>query len=91
MNYLWTRKLILQFTFNKATDELREMLGKLKTMYGTGINALDGISSELEGNSRSTFVDVNSEVSKNASAVEEVSRENIILLSCSYVLYIFFP
>lgn len=56
----------------KATEELRGRLGKLKTMYGSGIKALDGIAGKLEGNSRSTFVDLNSAVSKHSSALEDV-------------------
>lgn len=47
-------------------------------MYGSGIKALDNISGELEGNSRSTFVDLNSEVSKHASALEDVSISSFI-------------
>ncbi|GMN24432.1 hypothetical protein TIFTF001_000559 [Ficus carica] len=58
----------------EATEELRERLGKLKTMYGSGIKALDDISGELERNSRSTFVDLNSEVSKHASALEDLFK-----------------
>ncbi|XP_024019126.1 kinesin-like protein KIN-5D [Morus notabilis] len=58
----------------EATEELRDRLGKLKTMYGSGIKALDDISGELEGNSWSTFVDLNSEVSKHASALEDLFK-----------------
>ncbi|PON84175.1 Kinesin-like protein [Trema orientale] len=58
----------------EATDELRERLGKLKAMYGSGTKSLDDISGELEGNSRSTFVDLNSEVSKHASALEDLFK-----------------
>lgn len=47
-------------------------------MYGSGIKALDDISGELEGNSRLTFVDLNSEVSKHASALEDVSISSFI-------------
>lgn len=68
----------------KATEELRGKLGKLKSMYGTGIKALDDITGELEGNSQSTFVDLNSEVSKHSSTVEDVS------ISLSFYLSIYF-
>lgn len=57
----------------KATEELQGRLGKLKTMYGSGIKALDNIAGELEANSQSTFVDINSAVSKHSSALEDVS------------------
>lgn len=67
----------------KATEELRGKLGKLKSMYGTGIKALDDITGELEGNSQSTFVDLNSEVSKHSSTVEDVS------ISLSFYLSIY--
>ncbi|XP_015874209.3 kinesin-like protein KIN-5D [Ziziphus jujuba] len=58
----------------EATEELRGRLGKLKTMYGSGIKALDGIAGKLEGNSRSTFVDLNSAVSKHSSALEDLFK-----------------
>lgn len=57
----------------KATEELRGRLGKLKTMYGSGVKALDDITGKLEENSQSTFGDLNSEVSKHSSALEDVS------------------
>ncbi|KDP44156.1 hypothetical protein JCGZ_05623 [Jatropha curcas] len=53
-----------------ATEELRGRVGKLKTMYGSGIQALDHMAKELEGNSRSTFGNLNSEVSKHSHALE---------------------
>lgn len=43
-------------------------------MYGSGIKALDGIAGELDGNSQSTFGDLNSEVSKHSHALEDVSN-----------------
>lgn len=58
----------------QATDELRERLGKLKAMYGSGIKTLDGIAGELDGNSQSTFGDLNSEVSNHSHALEDVSN-----------------
>ncbi|KAJ6904831.1 kinesin-like protein KIN-5D [Populus alba x Populus x berolinensis] len=54
----------------EATEELRGRVGKLKTMYGSGIKALDDMAKELEENSRSTFGSLNSEVSKHSHAVE---------------------
>jgi len=57
----------------KATEELRGRLGKLKTRYGSGVKALDDITGELEVNSQSTFGNLNSEVSKHSSALEDVS------------------
>ncbi|KAF9675300.1 hypothetical protein SADUNF_Sadunf09G0017700 [Salix dunnii] len=54
----------------EATEELRGRIGKMKTMYGTGIKALDDMANELEENSRSTFGSLNSEVSKHSHAVE---------------------
>ena len=42
-------------------------------MYGSGIKALDDIAGELEGNSQSTFLDLNSAVSRHSSALEDVS------------------
>ncbi|KAL9416085.1 hypothetical protein AB3S75_039307 [Citrus x aurantiifolia] len=58
----------------EATEELRGRLGKLKAMYGSGIKALDGIAGELDGNSRSTFGDLNSEVSKHSHALEDLFK-----------------
>ncbi|KAF3453779.1 hypothetical protein FNV43_RR04220 [Rhamnella rubrinervis] len=58
----------------EATEELRGRLGKLKTMYGSGIKALYDIAGELEGNSQSTFVDLNSAVSKHSSALEDLFK-----------------
>jgi len=65
----------------KATEELRGRVGKLKTMYGSGIKALDDMAKELEENSRSTFGSLNSEVSKHSHAVEGVSIKYLLLLS----------
>ena len=64
----------------KATEELRGRLGKLKAMYGSGIKALDGIAGELDGNSRSTFGDLNSEVSKHSHALEDVGNLYLIIV-----------
>ncbi|CAO2840014.1 unnamed protein product [Amaranthus hypochondriacus] len=55
----------------EAAEELKQRLEKLKTMYGSGIKALDGLAGELEGNSELTFAELNSEVCKHSSAIEE--------------------
>ena len=57
----------------KATEELRERIGNLKVTYGSRVKALNDITGELEGNFQSTFGDINSEVSKHSSALENVS------------------
>jgi kinesin family protein 11 len=64
----------------KATEELQGRLGKLKTMYGSGVKALDDITGKLEENSQSTFGDLNSEVSKHSSALE-----NVIYFICYFL------
>ncbi|GFZ17960.1 P-loop containing nucleoside triphosphate hydrolases superfamily protein [Actinidia rufa] len=58
----------------EATEELRGRLAKLKTKYGSGIKALDDLAGELDGNSRSTFEHLNSEVSKHSSALEDLFK-----------------
>lgn len=58
----------------EATEELREKVGKLKTMYGAGIRALDDLAGELDGNSHSTFENVNSEISVHSSALEDLFK-----------------
>lgn len=64
-------------------------MGKLKTMYGSGIKALDDMARELEGNSRSTFGSLNSEVSKHSHALEGVSINFLLLSSEPYFVFIF--
>ncbi|KAL2239500.1 UNVERIFIED_CONTAM: Kinesin-like protein KIN-5D [Sesamum indicum] len=59
-------------TKTQATEELRGHLEKLKTMYGSGIKALDNLAGELDGNTQSTFGHLNSEVSKHSSALQEL-------------------
>ncbi|XP_012838663.1 PREDICTED: 125 kDa kinesin-related protein [Erythranthe guttata] len=59
-------------TKTQATEELRNHLEKLKTMYGSGIKALDDLAGELDSNSQSTFGRLNSEVSKHSLALEEL-------------------
>ena len=63
----------------KATEELRGRLAKLKTMYGSGVKALDDITGELNENSHSTFGRLNSEVAKHSTALEDVSVQFIWL------------
>ncbi|PSR90014.1 Kinesin-like protein [Actinidia chinensis var. chinensis] len=58
----------------EATEELRGRLAKLKTKCGSGIKALDDLAGELDGNSRSTFEHLNSEVSKHSSALEDLFK-----------------
>lgn len=59
-------------TKSEATEELRGKVGRLKTMYGSGIQALDDMAKELEGNCRSTFGNLNSEVSNHSHALESL-------------------
>lgn len=66
--------------FFQATEELRENLIKLKNMYGSGIEALDDIAGELDENSKSTVGQLNNEVSKHSSALEDVCISKILFL-----------
>ncbi|CAA7036796.1 unnamed protein product [Microthlaspi erraticum] len=61
-------------TKSEATEELRGRLSKLKTVYGSGIEALDNIAAKLDGNSESTFGSLNSEVSKHSHELENVFK-----------------
>ncbi|XWS74207.1 hypothetical protein CRYUN_Cryun02cG0196100 [Craigia yunnanensis] len=61
-------------TKSEATEELRGRLGKLKNTYGSGIKALDNIATKLDGNSKSTFGDLNSEVSKHSHDLEDLFK-----------------
>ncbi|KAK8550966.1 hypothetical protein V6N13_119465 [Hibiscus sabdariffa] len=61
-------------TKSEATEELRGRLGKLKDTYGSGIKALDSIALKLDGNSKSTFGDLNSEVSKHSHDLEDLFK-----------------
>ncbi|CAN6700606.1 unnamed protein product [Malus baccata var. baccata] len=78
------------FVSTKAEDtkELRQRLGKLKNMYGSGNKALDGIARDLEGNSQSTFSHLNSEVSNHSSALEDVSISSIYILSSDFFVFL---
>ncbi|KAL6499826.1 Kinesin-like protein KIN-5D [Orobanche gracilis] len=62
-------------TKTRATEELRADLEKLKTMYGSGIEALDNMAGELDSNSQSTLGRLNSEVTKHSLALEEHFKE----------------
>lgn len=59
----------------EAAEELRKQLGKLTIMYGSGIKTLDDVAAELDGNSKSTFGDLNSEVSKHSSSIENLFKQ----------------
>ena len=48
-------------------------VGKFKNMYGSGIKALGNLAEEFKGNSELTFEELNSEVAKHSSALENVS------------------
>ncbi|PWA42619.1 kinesin motor domain-containing protein [Artemisia annua] len=61
-------------TKDQATEELRAGLDKLKTMYGSGIKALDDLANELDGNSQSTLGSLNSQVSQNSSALGDLFK-----------------
>ncbi|CAI9297888.1 unnamed protein product [Lactuca saligna] len=56
-------------TKGQATEELRVGLHKLKSLYGCGINSLDNLANEVNGNSQSTLEHLNSQVSQNSSAL----------------------
>ncbi|KAJ7980926.1 Kinesin-like protein [Quillaja saponaria] len=58
----------------EAAEDLRGRLGKLKTMYSSGIEALDNLAEELKQNSISTCHDLNSEVAKHSSALEDLFK-----------------
>ncbi|KAL8493822.1 hypothetical protein ACS0TY_024839 [Phlomoides rotata] len=61
-------------TKTEATEELRNHIEKLKTMYGSGVMALENLAGELDHNSQSTYRQLNSEVSKHSSALEELFK-----------------
>lgn len=42
-------------------------------MYGSGIKALDNLAEEVKANDQLTFEDLNSEVAKHSSGLEDVS------------------
>jgi len=57
----------------QAIENLREQVGILKNMYGSGIRVLDNLAEELRGNNQLNFEELNSEVAKHSSALEDVS------------------
>lgn len=59
-------------TKTEATEELRSRLEKLKTMYGSGIESLNSLAGELDGNSQSTFGHLNSQVSEHSSSLTKL-------------------
>ncbi|KAI3772419.1 hypothetical protein L6452_03605 [Arctium lappa] len=61
-------------TKGQATVELQAGLEKLQTLYGSGIKALDNLANELDGNSQSTLGHLNSQVSKNSSALGDLFK-----------------
>ncbi|KAI4353497.1 hypothetical protein L6164_002442 [Bauhinia variegata] len=61
-------------TKTQATEELRVRVGKLKNMYGSGIQALDNLAEDVKGSNQSTFKDLNSEVAKHSSALEDLFK-----------------
>ncbi|XP_072961377.1 kinesin-like protein KIN-5A [Typha angustifolia] len=58
----------------EAAEELRDSIGKLKAMYGSGIRSLDDLAGELDKNSQSTFENLNSQVQSHSSALEDCFR-----------------
>ncbi|KAF7805531.1 kinesin-like protein KIN-5D [Senna tora] len=58
----------------EATEELRVRMGKLKNMYGSGMKALDNLAEEIKGSNQLTFEDLNSEVAKHSSALEDLFK-----------------
>ncbi|KAF9598448.1 hypothetical protein IFM89_027881 [Coptis chinensis] len=58
----------------EAAEELRGRVGKLKSMYSSGIKSLDDLAGELNGNSQTTFGKLNSEVSKHSLALEDLLK-----------------
>ncbi|XP_010259969.1 PREDICTED: kinesin-like protein KIN-5D [Nelumbo nucifera] len=61
-------------TKTEATEELQGRVSNLKTMYGSGIKALDDLAGELNENSESTFNHLNSEVSRHSSAFKDLFK-----------------
>lgn len=58
----------------EATEELRGRVGKLKNLYSTGVKTLDDLAVELDGNSQTTFGQLNSEVSKHSLGLENLLK-----------------
>nr|GEY06063.1 kinesin-like protein KIN-5D [Tanacetum cinerariifolium] len=70
-------------TKGHATEELRIALEKLKTMYGSGIRALDDIADELDENSQSTFGHLNSQLFKGIASEAENLLNDLQDILCS--------
>ncbi|XP_074354143.1 kinesin-like protein KIN-5D [Apium graveolens] len=60
---------------DKATEELRVQLRKLKDIYGSGIKSLSNLAGELDGSSQLTFNNISSESSKQSSTFEDLIKE----------------
>ncbi|KAK7404642.1 hypothetical protein VNO78_05597 [Psophocarpus tetragonolobus] len=58
----------------EAIENLRVRVGSLKNMYGSGIKALDNLAEELKGINQLTFEELNSEVAKHSSALEDLFK-----------------
>ncbi|CAL0324230.1 unnamed protein product [Lupinus luteus] len=58
----------------EATEDLRVRVEKLKSMHGSGIKALDNLAEELKGNNQLTYEDLDSQVAKHSSALEDVFK-----------------
>ncbi|QCD88294.1 kinesin family member 11 [Vigna unguiculata] len=58
----------------EAIENLRVQVGKLKNMYGSGITVLDSLAEELKGNNQLNFGELNSEVAKHSSALEDLFK-----------------
>ncbi|KAK7341752.1 hypothetical protein VNO80_24691 [Phaseolus coccineus] len=56
----------------EAIENLRVQVGKLKNMYGSGIRVLDNLAEELKGNNQLNFEELNSEVARHSSALEDL-------------------
>ncbi|ESW04134.1 hypothetical protein PHAVU_011G070000 [Phaseolus vulgaris] len=56
----------------EAIENLRVQVGKLKNMYGSGIEVLDNLAEELKGNNQLNFEELNSEVARHSSALEDL-------------------
>ncbi|XP_022634171.1 kinesin-like protein KIN-5D [Vigna radiata var. radiata] len=58
----------------EGIENLRVQVGKLKNMYGSGIRVLDSLAEELKGNNQLKFGELNSEVAKHSSALEDLFK-----------------
>nr|XP_017256016.1 PREDICTED: kinesin-like protein KIN-5D isoform X2 [Daucus carota subsp. sativus] len=60
---------------DKATEELRLQLTKLKDIYGSGFKLLLNLAGELDGSSHSTLKNISSESSRQCSTFEDLITE----------------